>query len=109
MANVLFSLKVRIYPHLMLLITNENGRTNLWLVTSTSHPFDSHSLYFPFTEFKEAFSLFDKDGDGTITTKVRPLPYPRRHPITVTVSTRRNWAPSCDLSVKTLPRLSYRT
>ena len=22
-----------------------------------------------FTEFKEAFSLFDKDGDGTITTK----------------------------------------
>ncbi|VDD95596.1 unnamed protein product [Enterobius vermicularis] len=24
---------------------------------------------FPFSEFKEAFSLFDKDGDGTITTK----------------------------------------
>lgn len=23
----------------------------------------------PPTEFKEAFSLFDKDGDGTITTK----------------------------------------
>ncbi len=23
----------------------------------------------PFAEFKEAFSLFDKDGDGTITTK----------------------------------------
>jgi calmodulin len=22
-------------------------------------------------EFKEAFELFDKDGDGTITTKVR--------------------------------------
>ena len=22
-------------------------------------------------EFKEAFSLFDKDGDGTITTKVK--------------------------------------
>ena len=22
-----------------------------------------------FSEFKEAFSLFDKDGDGTITTK----------------------------------------
>ena len=22
-------------------------------------------------EFKEAFSLFDKDGDGTITTKVQ--------------------------------------
>lgn len=25
-------------------------------------------LFFP-PEFKEAFSLFDKDGDGTITTK----------------------------------------
>lgn len=24
---------------------------------------------FPSSEFKEAFSLFDKDGDGTITTK----------------------------------------
>ena len=24
---------------------------------------------FVFAEFKEAFSLFDKDGDGTITTK----------------------------------------
>ena len=24
---------------------------------------------FSFSEFKEAFSLFDKDGDGTITTK----------------------------------------
>jgi len=34
-------------------------------------------------EFKEAFSLFDKDGDGTITTKVRvasarPPPRARR-------------------------------
>lgn len=27
------------------------------------------SLLFILTEFKEAFSLFDKDGDGTITTK----------------------------------------
>uniref|UniRef100_A0A0R3Q3G5 Calmodulin n=1 Tax=Brugia timori TaxID=42155 RepID=A0A0R3Q3G5_9BILA len=26
-------------------------------------------LFFFFLEFKEAFSLFDKDGDGTITTK----------------------------------------
>lgn len=26
------------------------------------------SIFF-FSEFKEAFSLFDKDGDGTITTK----------------------------------------
>ena len=25
--------------------------------------------YFPHIEFKEAFSLFDQDGDGTITTK----------------------------------------
>ena len=25
--------------------------------------------FFVFAEFKEAFSLFDKDGDGTITTK----------------------------------------
>ena len=25
--------------------------------------------YNSFSEFKEAFSLFDKDGDGTITTK----------------------------------------
>lgn len=29
-----------------------------------------HFLFFKFSsEFKEAFSLFDKDGDGTITTK----------------------------------------
>jgi len=27
-------------------------------------------------EFKEAFSLFDKDGDGTITTKVRSASWP---------------------------------
>ena len=26
-------------------------------------------IYLLFIEFKEAFSLFDKDGDGTITTK----------------------------------------
>ena len=26
-------------------------------------------------EFKEAFELFDKDGDGTITTKVRKKTY----------------------------------
>ena len=26
-------------------------------------------LYNQLSEFKEAFSLFDKDGDGTITTK----------------------------------------
>ncbi|MBN3298475.1 CALM protein, partial [Amia calva] len=28
-----------------------------------------HLSLFPRSEFKEAFSLFDKDGDGTITTK----------------------------------------
>ncbi len=38
-------------------------------------------------EFKEAFSLFDKDGDGTITTKERS-------------------APSCARSARTRPRLS---
>ena len=27
------------------------------------------SLFLSFLEFKEAFSLFDKDGDGTVTTK----------------------------------------
>ena len=26
-------------------------------------------MFYTFSEFKEAFSLFDKDGDGTITTK----------------------------------------
>ena len=26
-------------------------------------------IFLCFVEFKEAFSLFDKDGDGTITTK----------------------------------------
>uniref|UniRef100_A0A8C1GQS6 Calmodulin n=1 Tax=Cyprinus carpio TaxID=7962 RepID=A0A8C1GQS6_CYPCA len=26
-------------------------------------------IFYFFSEFKEAFSLFDKDGDGTITTK----------------------------------------
>jgi calmodulin len=33
-------------------------------------------------EFKEAFALFDKNGDGSITTKVPPLPL-------------RSWARSC--------------
>ena len=30
---------------------------------------ESNICCFYFLEFKEAFSLFDKDGDGTITTK----------------------------------------
>ena len=47
-------------------------------------------------EFKEAFALFDKNGDGSITTKV-PL-YPSR-----------NSARSCVLLDKTLLRPSFRT
>ena len=39
-------------------LSNDNSYCTLIL-----HPI----IYF--TEFKEAFSLFDKDGDGTITTK----------------------------------------
>ena len=31
------------------------------------HSLNSHFFFF-ISEFKEAFSLFDKDGDGTITT-----------------------------------------
>lgn len=30
---------------------------------------DNQSLFCLFIEFKEAFSLFDKDGDGTISSK----------------------------------------
>ena len=42
-------------------------------------------------EFKEAFSLFDKDGDGKITTKVKTLYYF----IALYLSTgKRNWEPS---------------
>jgi hypothetical protein len=47
-------------------------------------------------EFKEAFALFDKNGDGSITTKVPPIP-------------RRNWAQSCDPSARTPLRLNSRT
>lgn len=46
-------------------------------------------------EFKEAFALFDKNGDGSITTKV--LPYPLR-----------SWAPSCARSAKTPPKLNFK-
>ena len=38
-----------------------------------SHQFIPISKDEFFSEFKEAFSLFDKDGDGTITTKVNWL------------------------------------
>lgn len=31
--------------------------------------YKTKSFFSAFLEFKEAFSLFDKDGDGTITTK----------------------------------------
>ena len=34
-----------------------------------SHQNKFKCFLFYFVEFKEAFSLFDKDGDGTITTK----------------------------------------
>jgi hypothetical protein len=47
-------------------------------------------------EFKEAFALFDKNGDGSITTKVRPRPH-------------RNWAQSCDRWDKTPLRPNCRT
>ncbi|KAF5354284.1 hypothetical protein D9756_007224 [Leucocoprinus leucothites] len=51
-----------------LLIVTTPDRTNFWCVlrhrSSISGP-----DFFHITEFKEAFSLFDKDGDGTITTK----------------------------------------
>ena len=43
---------------------------------SAVHPWGAEEQI---AEFKEAFSLFDKDGDGTITTKelgtVHPTPY----------------------------------
>jgi Ca2+-binding EF-hand superfamily protein len=47
-------------------------------------------------EFKEAFALFDKNGDGSITTKVPPSP-------------PRNSAPSCARSARTPPRPNCRT
>jgi hypothetical protein len=46
-------------------------------------------------EFKEAFALFDKNGDGSITTKVPPLPF-------------RNSEQSCDPLAKILPRPSFK-
>jgi hypothetical protein len=47
-------------------------------------------------EFKEAFALFDKNGDGSITTKVLP-------------PTSRNWEPSCAPWARTPPKQSYKT
>jgi calmodulin len=47
-------------------------------------------------EFKEAFALFDKNGDGSITTKVLLLSF-------------RNSEQSCALSAKTPRRLNCRT
>lgn len=47
-------------------------------------------------EFKEAFALFDKNGDGSITTKV-------------SFGGSRNWAPSCDHWARTPPRQNCRT
>lgn len=54
------------------------GCVERWNGSSVVGNWNCHSrsftsaIYFlpsPFLEFKEAFSLFDKDGDGTITTK----------------------------------------
>ena len=36
---------------------------------AVNNPHKHQNVWFPIAEFKEAFSLFDKDGDGTITTK----------------------------------------
>lgn len=47
-------------------------------------------------EFKEAFALFDKNGDGSITTKVPLLSF-------------RNSEQSCDLSAKTPQKLNCKT
>ncbi len=46
-------------------------------------------------EFKEAFALFDKNGDGSITTKVR-------------LSSSRNSELSCVLWVKTQLKLNFK-
>jgi hypothetical protein len=46
-------------------------------------------------EFKEAFALFDKNGDGSITTKVLP-------------HSHRNSEPSCGHWDKTLLKLNFR-
>ena len=59
-------------------------------------------------EFKEAFSLFDKDGDGTITTKelgkTFPLRTPGRASRVVVVQ-----APSCGVWDKIQPKQNYKT
>ena len=47
-------------------------------------------------EFKEAFALFDKNGDGSITTKV-------------TLLQSRNSEPSCGPSAKTPQKQNSRT
>lgn len=47
-------------------------------------------------EFKEAFALFDKNGDGSITTKVTLFPL-------------RNSALSCAPSARTPPKPNFRT
>lgn len=38
-------------------------------IRSESHTPVAYTIHHLFPEFREAFSLFDKDGDGTITTK----------------------------------------
>lgn len=46
--------------------TIQNAFYNL---TNPLRLFYLHQVFYYILEFKEAFALFDKDGDGTITTK----------------------------------------
>ena len=41
---------------------------DIMLLQTTILPFQQHYLFSIVTEFKEHFEMFDKDGDGTITT-----------------------------------------
>lgn len=46
----------------------EKKTLNNYQIKKTLHFFLPKFVFNYFSEFKEAFSLFDKDGDGTITT-----------------------------------------
>ena len=47
----------------------EHLALNTWTLIQSVHPMADQLTEEQIAEFKEAFSLFDKDGDGTITTK----------------------------------------